>query len=318
LFEEPYMMDTVPIVPITLCPTKMMLGQSMSAELWQTQVRIDKLLAKLLWCAQQAGAEKYRLGLNMKSKMEEQIPSLHLTEAGSPEKALKNGGIDIVFADQGQMEKFESEVSLQQLHAEFEAAKRDMEYIAGISQPYQGIEPQRVTAGVAINMLATMSSKGVQRKATFLAEGLRDYALFWAKYTLMNWGLEYEGTDVMVSLIPQEELTKSRQVETLVRISDIIAKSNVPQLGEFLVDIIPGLSVDQKARLKEIFEQSQAMMEQQVAPGEEMPETAEGMSPEASEEYQGMGMPEPPMPEEEEASMAGAFEPLPNAPAVTY
>lgn len=312
LLEEPYTLDVVPIVPQVICPSKQMIGQSQASELWQAQVRIDKLLAKLLWCAQYSGADKYRIAVNLRGQSETQTPAINLTEASSPEKELKNGGIGVVFGDQGMVEKFPATMSIADLHAEFEAAKRDMEYLAGISQPYQGIEPERVTAGVAINSLAMMSSKGVQRKATFKAEGLREYAMTWAKFMLSQWGMEAEGLDVMVNLVPQEELTKARQVETLVKIADIIARSNLPQLGEFLTDLIPGLSIEQRMRLKEILAQSQMGTEL-------MPETPDGALPPGSEDNQ------PPVPEQgmadeyaSVAPMSDAFAPLPNAPNVTY
>jgi hypothetical protein len=163
----------------------------------------------------------------------------------------------------------------------------------------------------------------VQRKTTFLAEGLREYALLWAKYTLIKWGASDEDLDVCVSLIPQEELTKQRQVETMLQIADMVAKfatANPALIGflDVIIDGIPGLTAEQRAKMKAIVANAVEMgMQERMM--EQMPENAEGALPEASEEYQTSEMPEPPMPEEVYAPMGGAGEePLPNAPAITY
>lgn len=323
LFEEPYNIDRVPILPVTLSPTKYMIGHAMSSELWQSQVRIDKFLAKLLWCVQYAGADKWRIDTSLVSKTQEgAVPALNMTAAASPMNQLRNGGIGIVLGSQGQVEKFEAEMSQQQLHAEYEAAKRDMEYLAGISQPYQGLEPARVTAGVAINALVRESSKRIQRMGTFLAEGLREYAMTWAKFMLASWGYSDLNVDVIVSLIPQEENTKRQQVETLKEIADMVVKFtsvSPAMLGmmDLLVDMIPGLTLSQKTKLKEIIAQleEQAAAEQAASEQEQLPEGLGGAVPPASEEpvfeLSEQDMTEPMM-----EQPAGAEMPLPNAPAV--
>ena len=234
--EEDWPHDVLPIVPVYLLPSDRMVGHSLAAVLWQAQVRVDKILGVMLSRTARSAGEKYRIARDVNAA----APGEGLTCRA--EQDLKKPGVQVITSD-SPIEMYAPPPVPADLVALLREAIADMERLAGISQPYQGVAPKGVTAGVAITALAGMSSRRVNRMAAHLAEALRDFGKAWAKFELTRRGIETTGDlRVKVSLEVQEEETRRKQFDAALELAR--AGINIPE--EVLIDLIPGLSTAKK------------------------------------------------------------------------
>jgi hypothetical protein len=120
--------------------------------------------------------------------------------------------------------------------------------------------------------------------ALFLSESIRGFAEVWGRWTVyQETGEVIDKLKCKVSVVPQEEITRGRQMQTVTQIIEIAEKSTVPGAGEYLADLAPGLSEDNREKLKEILRAKEMQAEQDMqnamtpAPGmgeeQPMPET---------------------------------------------
>ncbi|MBN1809993.1 MAG: hypothetical protein JW909_13070 [Planctomycetes bacterium] len=234
--EEDWPHDALPLVPVYLLPSERMTGHSLAAILWKAQVRLDKILAVMLSRTARSAGEKYRIAREPGAGS----PGLSLT--GRAETDLRKPGVQVITSD-APIEMYAPPPVPADLVALFRQAVSDMERLAGISAPYQGIAPAGVTAGVAITALAAMSGRRVNRMAAHLAEALRDFASTWAAYELARRGVpQPDFVDVQVSLEAREEETRRRRFTAALE----LARAGVDIPPAVLVELIPGLSDDMK------------------------------------------------------------------------
>jgi hypothetical protein len=267
--EEDWPHDVLPIVPVYLLPSDRMVGHSLAAILWQAQVRVDKILGVMLSRTARSAGEKYRIGRDVNAA----APGEGLTCRA--EQDLRKPGVQVITSD-SPIEMYAPPPVPADLVALLREAIVDMERLAGISQPYQGVAPKGVTAGVAITALAGMSSRRVNRMAAHLAEALRDFGKAWAKFELTRRGIEApDNMRVKVSLEVQEEETRRRQFDAALELAR--AGLNIPP--EVLIDLIPGLSARKK---NEIAVHIRRGAETLTGAGEDEVETLLGYLPQES------------------------------------
>ena len=264
--EEEWNHKRFPLTQFILLPSDTIWGQSMSMMLYEAQVRADKILAFLLSRTARTAGEKYHV---MKDTAETIVSSrgTALTEMGS--KNLTKPGVQIVY-ESAKIEMMPPPPVPQDLYQLWKNAIADIEKLAGLSAAYQGIPPKSVTAGKAIEELAEQSSRRVNRMATHMAEGIREFAYTWAEYELERTGEELpKGMEVKVTLSIQEEETRRDQFEKIMQVAENW-ETIPPELKEIVIDSIPGLTPANRKMLMDIIAQQMQgaqMGEQGAAPG---------------------------------------------------
>jgi hypothetical protein len=279
--EEEWPFDFLPLYPIALSPRGKIRGASLAAECWYDQIRIDMTLAKKLSVLNQVGADKWidHMGASANPALGDERIAVG---RASIVDQLKSPGQEVIVTTD-EIEKLAATGTLEELNNELMSARADLEYIMGISQAYQGIKPTNADSGKAIATLAQESSKRVARMALFLSESIRGFAEVWGRWTIYQESGEIvDKLKCKVTVVPQEEITRGRQMQTVTQIIEIAEKSTVPGAGEYLADLAPGLSQDNREKLKEILRAKEMQNEQDFqnavtpAPGmgeEAMPET---------------------------------------------
>ena len=302
--EEPYKYDVLPLVPFVPLPAERLIGQSMASLLWQAQVRADKILAAILSRVSNSIGGKYIAN----SANKEGEPDAHGQRIiNTANTNIKRPGVQIISLD-----NFKQYVPPEQVPADllalYERAIEEMEYISGISRAFQGmVQGRMVSSAKAINALASLGSKRINRMATHFAEAIKDFAKVWA---VMATSGQVDDLDVDVALEYQHEDTRQKKYEAIVELK----RAGVDIPSELIIDAMPGLDEQQKkeliSKMEEEREAKQILGAQQSIPG------AQGQQPQQPpmEGLSGAGEPPPAVPMEEGAMMeypAGA----PPAPA---
>jgi len=240
--ESPLHAARLPLSVSSLIPSDRIYGESLSAILWQAQVRVDKVLAILLSRASRAAGEKYH----------SQSPNVSAGNKSGAMAGISNledirkPGVRVIFSESA-LTPLPTDHVPSDLMEMYKLAVSDMERIAGLSQPFQGRAPQGITAGIAIQTLATMSSRRVNRMATHLVEALRDFGYIWAEHFLLSVGIKLpKDLEITVHMAAVEESTKQT---TWTAIKEML------QLGiqidpSALVDVVPGLTAPLREALK--------------------------------------------------------------------
>jgi hypothetical protein len=243
----------------------------MSELLWQAQVRVDKVLACLLARAARAAGEKY----NVTDAKPGPQPRAAALSKGSVDD-LKKCGTQVSYTTTA-IQRFEPDHVPEDLMKLFANSVADVERLAGISQPFQGIAPKGITAGIAIQTLASMSGRRVSRMATHLAEAFKSFGHVWA---IIYRGMQNKSYDknikIKVRMAIHEDETKAKQTQVLRELKEF----GLVIPPEELANMIPGITADVRRRViaynKKIAAQNQLA---QVPPGSPVQSRPEGPSP---------------------------------------
>lgn len=240
--EEVITTKRLPQVVYALIPSDRIYGHALSSLLWQAQVRVDKCLGIILARAGRAAGEKYH---SQSSRTAAGAKSTGLSAVSNLED-LKRPGVQVIYSE-NQLTPLPTDHVPADLMELYRMSIADMERIAGLSQPFQGMAPQGITAGIAIQTLATMSSRRVSRMATHLVEALREFGYTWAEYFLKSIDIAMpEGVELNVHLAAMEESTQKTAWAGIIEA--LHAGMQVPP--EVIADLIPGLTPSVRDSLK--------------------------------------------------------------------
>ena len=248
--EEPWPFTVLPVIPSVLNPGDTVTGEAMSSVLWEAQVDLDKAYAKYIAALARAGDDKYHVQISEPTEPNEGM-AVGAMGPGGIGRELKDPGVQVITTN-GKVELLKEGETLEKLWGAVLNAMERIGRLAGISEAYQGIEPDQATSGVAIQSLAALSSKMVQNWATNEAEGLRELGRAWVLIKLGKQGImvDPEKINITVTLIPNEEVTRERIVDDIASLSE---RAGMPPPVEIMVDLMPRLSAKQKDKLKQYY-----------------------------------------------------------------
>jgi hypothetical protein len=265
--EEDWGHTWVPLIPFSLIPAERMIGTSLALKLYESQVRIDKLVAiymsRMIDCS--GRTERYgsdsqvRVGAN---------PAVDLTSK-SDASAIK-AGKKIIVSDQ-EFQVAEPPPVPEDIANAIRFEIHLMERLAGITDVFQGWQIAGSPSGRTITKLTENASRGVNRMATHLVESYRSLCKAWAIMVLSDYGVEVDIDDIAVevSFTALDENNRARKFDVLK--SMIQVGQQIP--AELIVSVIPGLSREERDRYIALFEQQTAreeelaMMQKGIAPG---------------------------------------------------
>lgn len=265
----------LPIVPVYLVPRDQLVGESLAQLLWLPQVIVDKVLGVMLSRTSIAADVVYHL---TRTGAGDGAPPKAVGSALSRtiEKSLRKPGIKVIF-DEAELSIIEAMRPPIEMLGILREMISLMERLAGISEPFQGIAPRGITAGIAIQSLAAMSARRPSRMAIHLAEALREMGMVWATIYLSTKAEKNVVPRVKVALVAQEEMSHKRSFEAIKEL--VLMGVKLPP--ELVADLIPGISPDHRREIIDSLKRT--AREFQGAPGQPLiPEGGLGLPAEPS------------------------------------
>ena len=262
--EAPIHSSHLPVIISSLIPSDRIYGHALSAYLWQPQVRIDKTLAVLQARTARAAGEKYH---SSGPTMGKGARATGISAVSNIDD-LRKPGVQVIFSE-NDLKPLPTDHVPTDLMEAYKLAIADMERIAGLSQPFQGIAPKGITAGIAIQTLATMSSRRVSRMAIHLAEALKDVGYMWAEYYLESIGIDVpKGLELSVHVSAVEETSKSTAWAAVTQ----LLSAGLQVEPAVLLDMVPGLTPPVRDELrKSIMSRPAPTAGQPVEEGQPLP-----------------------------------------------